>query len=224
VALLARTVAGFIFLFAVMGLALFGAAGRLSFWRGWVFLGAYAAASTLITVWLWRHDRALLERRVRAGPGAEPEPVQNLIQALAGVIFLASIIIPGLDCRFGWSRMPAWTAVLGDVLVALGFLVVFLTFRENHFTSAVIEQMEGQKVIDTGPYAIVRHPLYAGALPMFLGGPFALGSWWDLLTVPPIVALLAWRLIEEERFLVRHLDGYADYRRRVRWRLAPGLW
>jgi protein-S-isoprenylcysteine O-methyltransferase Ste14 len=222
--LLARTIAGFAVLFAVMGLAIFGAAGTVAFWRGWALIGVFAGCSGLITVWLWRRDQALLERRVRAGPGAEPEPVQNLIQALAGAAFLGALIAPGLAARFHRPATPAGSAVAGDALVALGFYVVFLTFRANSYASGVIERMEGQTLIDTGPYRRVRHPMYAGALLIFLGMPFSLGSWWDLPFSALIVAVLAWRLSAEERFLVQHLAGYDAYRRRVPWRLVPGVW
>ncbi|HEY1878531.1 MAG TPA: hypothetical protein VGG68_01220, partial [Caulobacteraceae bacterium] len=108
--LLARTIAGFVFLFVVMGLAIFGAAGTTAFWRGWALIAVFAGCSGVITAWLWRHDRALLERRVRAGPGSEPDPVQNLIQALAGVAFLGSLVAPGLDYRLHSAPLPGWAA------------------------------------------------------------------------------------------------------------------
>jgi protein-S-isoprenylcysteine O-methyltransferase Ste14 len=222
--LLIRTVVGFVALFAVMGLVIFGAAGRVDYWQGWALIGVYAGASGLITVWLWNHDKALLERRVKAGPGAEPDPTQNLIQAVASVVFLATLVVPGLDRRFGWSHVPLPLVLAGDALVAIGFLVVFFVFRENSFTAGTIEVAEDQRVIDTGPYAIVRHPMYAGALVMFVGMPLALGSWWGLLPSAAIVPILAARLLREESFLAQHLGGYSDYRNRVRFRLAPLVW
>jgi protein-S-isoprenylcysteine O-methyltransferase Ste14 len=223
-ALLVRTLAGFVFLFAVMGGVIFGAAGGVDFWQGWALIGVFAGCSGLITVWLWRHDKALLERRVKAGPGAETDPAQNLIQALAGVIFLATFAVPGLDHRFGWSHVPAPIALLGDLLVVVGFLVVFFVFRENSFTSGTIEIAEDQRVVDSGLYALVRHPMYAGALVMFIGLPLALGSWWGLVPATAIVPILAWRLGREEQFLLAELAGYEDYRSRVRARLVPYLW
>ena len=222
--LLARTISGFAFLFVVMGLAIFAAAGTIAFWRGWALIGVFAGCSALITIWLWRHDKALLERRVRAGPGSEPDPVQNLIQALAGVAFLGSLVAPALDYRFHHAPLPTWTAIAGDALIAFGFYIVFRTFAVNSFASGVVERMDDQRLIDTGPYRLVRHPMYSGALLMFVAMPFALGSWWGLAVVPLIVGALIWRLFAEERFLVEHLAGYGDYRGRVRWRLVPGLW
>jgi len=223
-ALLIRTIAGFVFLFAVMGAVIFGAAGTLRLWEGWALLGVFAGCSGLITVWLWGHDKALLERRVKAGPGAESDPMQNVVQAFAGIVFLATIAVPGLDRRFGWSHVPVGLEIVGDALTALGFLIVFLTFRANTFTSGTIEIAQNQTVIETGPYAIVRHPMYAGALLMFVGMPLGLGSWWGLVPGALIVPVLAWRLLREEDFLAANLPGYDAYRGKVRTRLAPYVW
>jgi len=223
-ALLTRTVLGFVFLFAVMGLVIFGAAGTMDFRPGWSLIALFAGCSGLITVWLSRHDKALLERRVKAGPGAEADPMQNVVQSLAGIVFLATLAVPGFDRRFGWSGIPAAVAIAGDLLVAIGFWIVFLVFRANTFTSGTIEVAEGQTVIDTGPYAIVRHPMYAGALLMFVGMPLALGSWWGLAPAAGIVPILGWRLLREESFLSRQLVGYDAYRAKVARRLIPYLW
>jgi protein-S-isoprenylcysteine O-methyltransferase Ste14 len=223
VSLLVRTVAGFVALFAVMGLVVFGSAGSL-FWQGWGLIGVFAGCSGLITLWLWGHDKALLERRVKAGPGTEADPAQNVIQSLAGVIFLATLALPGLDHRFGWSHIPVAVVLVGDGLGALGFAIVFLVFRENTYTAGTIQIAEGQQVIDTGPYAVVRHPMYAGALVMFSGMPLALGSWWALAPAAAIAPILGWRLLREEVFLVEHLSGYAAYRGGVRFRLIPRVW
>jgi protein-S-isoprenylcysteine O-methyltransferase Ste14 len=222
--LLVRTLAGFAFLFCMMGLVIFAAAGSLGYWQGWLLIGVFAGASGLITAWLWGHDKALLERRTKGGPASEADPAQNVIQAFAGLIFLGTLAVPALDHRFGWSSVPPPLVFVGDGLVAIGFLVVFLTFRENTFTSGTIEIAEDQRVIDTGPYALVRHPMYAGALILFAGMPLALGSWWGLLVAAGVVPTLAWRLLLEETFLDDHLIGYRDYRSRVRFRLAPGVW
>jgi protein-S-isoprenylcysteine O-methyltransferase Ste14 len=222
--LLAQSLVGFVLLFAVMAAVTFGAAGTPAYWQGWALIVIFFTCAGLISVWLWRFDKALLERRVKAGPGSEVDPAQNVIQSLAGVIFLATLAVPGLDQRFGWSHVPAAVVILGDALVVIGFAVVFLVFRENIFTAGTIEVTEGQRVIDTGPYALVRHPMYAGALVMFVGLPLALGSWWGLAPAAAIVPILGWRLLREEAFLAEQLDGYTAYRGRVRFRLAPGLW
>jgi protein-S-isoprenylcysteine O-methyltransferase Ste14 len=222
--LLVRAFAGFAFLFAVMATVLFGAAGTLRYGRGWAMLAVFFGSSAIITVWLWFRDKALLERRVKAGPGSEPDPMQNLVQAAAGLVFLAIIAVPGLDRRFGWSHVPLAVSVIGDLMIVVGFLVVFLTFRENSFTAGAIEVAADQRVVDSGPYAVVRHPMYAGALILLAGLPLALGSWWGLLATIAMVPVLVWRLTREEAFLAVHLAGYGDYRTRVRYRLAPALW
>jgi protein-S-isoprenylcysteine O-methyltransferase Ste14 len=222
--LLARAFAGFLFLFVVVASVFFGCSGTLRDGRAWAMLAAFFGCAGLITVWLWFRDQALLERRVKAGPGSEPDPMQNIVQALAGLVFLATFAAPGLDRRFGWSQVPPAVSLVGDAMIVLGFLIVFLTFRENSFTAGTIEVADGQRVIDSGPYAVVRHPMYAGALIMIAGIPPALGSWWGLIPAALLVPVMVWRLIREERFLAANLAGYGDYRSRVRYRLAPMVW
>jgi protein-S-isoprenylcysteine O-methyltransferase Ste14 len=222
--LLARAFAGFVFLFVVVAGAFFASAGTLRDGRGWLTLAVFFGCAAAITVWLWFRDKALLERRVKAGPGSEPDPMQNAVQGLAGLAFLAIFAVSGLDRRFGWSHAPLAASLAGEVMIAVGFLIVFMTFRENTFTAGTIEVAEGQQVIDSGPYAIVRHPMYAGALIMIAGIPLALGSWWGLVPAALLVPVIVWRLTREEAFLAANLAGYSDYRRRVHYRLAPNLW
>jgi protein-S-isoprenylcysteine O-methyltransferase Ste14 len=144
--------------------------------------------------------------------------------SIASVGFLALILIPALDRRFDWSDVPPYAVLVGNLLVLMGWLVIFVVFRENSFTSATIEIASNQRVISTGPYALIRHPMYAGALVMLAGMPIALGSWWGLLVILVILPALIWRLIAEERFLARNLPGYADYQNKVPHRLIPGVW
>ena len=221
--LLARALVGFIFLFLVIATVLFGLAGTLHDGRA-VMLVVFFGCAGGITVWLWFRDTALLERRVKAGPGSEADPMQNVIQGLAGLVFLATLAVPGLDRRFGESHVPLAVSLVGDAMIAAGFLIVFLTFRENTFTAGTIEIAEGLHVIDSGPYAVVRHPMYAGALVMIAGIPLALGSWWGLIPAALLVPILAWRLLREETFLAANLPGYGDYCGRVRYRLVPMFW
>jgi protein-S-isoprenylcysteine O-methyltransferase Ste14 len=222
--LLARAFAGFIFLFLVIASVLFGFAGTLHDGRARVMLAVFSGCVGAITVWFWFRDKALLERRVKAGPGAEPDPMQNVVQTLAGLVFLATFAVAGLDKRVGWSKPPLAVSIVGDAMIAIGFLIVFFTFRENTFTAGTIEVAEDQTVIDSGPYAFVRHPMYAGALVMIAGIPLALGSWWGLIPVALLVPVLVWRLLREETFLAANLPGYDDYRGRVRCRLVPIFW
>jgi len=222
--LLARALVGFIFLFLVIASVLFGLSGTLHDGRAWAMLAMFFGCAGVITVWLWFRDKALLERRVKAGPGSEPDPMQNVVQSLAGLVFLATFAVPGLDRRFGWSHAPLAVSLAGDGMIAIGFLIVFLTFRANTFTAGTIEVAEGQHVIESGPYAVVRHPMYAGALVMIAGIPLALGSWWGLIPAALLVPVLVWRLLREEIFLAANLPGYDAYRGRVPYRLAPIFW
>lgn len=222
--LLVKTIVGFAFLIVVMAAALFVPAGSLDFWQGWVYLAVFAGCALLITLYLIRYDRGLLAGRVNAGPAAETQRSQQVIQSLASLCFIGLFIIPGLDFRFGWSHVPAALSLAGDALVALGFGVVLLVFRENSYTRATIEVSAEQKVISSGPYSLVRHPMYAGAGVLILFTPLALGSWPALAAAIPLVAVVVVRLVAEEKFLVTNLSGYAEYRKKVRYRLAPFIW
>jgi protein-S-isoprenylcysteine O-methyltransferase Ste14 len=203
---------------------LFASAWSLAWWQGWLFWAVFAAGTGLITAYFLQHDPALIERRLRAGPGAEQDKSQKIIQALAGILFFALIAVPGLDRRYGWSQLPASLALLGDVMVALGLLAIFFVFRENSYASGVIEIGSDQKVVSTGPYGLVRHPMYAGALVMIFGIPLALGSASGLLPALAMTAVIVWRLIEEERFLTDNLPGYAAYCAQTPHRLIPGIY
>jgi protein-S-isoprenylcysteine O-methyltransferase Ste14 len=219
-----RAFGGLAILFLVMASLLFVAAGTLHYWQAWLFLAAYFAASLAITLYLIRKDPALLERRMSGGPFAEKEPAQRIIMFLASFGFIALLVEPALDHRFGWSDLPAYLVVGGDSVMLLGWLGIFVVFRENSIASATIESVKDQRVISTGPYAWVRHPMYATALVMLLGIPLALGSWWGVMIVILIVPALIWRLTDEERFLLQNLPGYPEYRGRVRYRLLPFVW
>jgi protein-S-isoprenylcysteine O-methyltransferase Ste14 len=219
-----RAFGGLLFLLVVLAVALFLPAGTLDYWQAWVFLAVFSLAVLAITLYLLRRDPQLLERRTSAGPVAEKEQSQRLIQSLASLAFVALFVVCAIDHRLGWSTVPLAVVVLGDVLVALGLLAVFLVFKENTFTSATIEVGAEQRVISTGPYALVRHPMYAGALVMLLGVPLALGSWWGLLVVVAMASVIVWRLLDEEKYLAKNLPGYPEYLRQVRYRLLPLVW
>lgn len=208
----------------VMCALLFGSAGTIRYWQAWVYVAIFVVASVPTSVYLMKKDPALLARRMRGGPMFEKEGTQRIIMTFTSLGFIAILVVPGLDRRFGWSAVPAWAVVLGDLLVATGFLLIFVVYRENTFTAATIQVARGQTVISTGPYAIVRHPMYAsGALYMF-GIPLARASYWGYLALAAMMPFLLWRLLIEERILTRDLPGYVDYRRRVRHRLMPFIW
>lgn len=208
----------------VMALALFGAAGSLEFWPGWVYLGVFSGCTLLITGYLFRYDRELLAGRVKFGPVSETQKSQQLIQSLASLLFVGVYVAAGLDYRFGWSHLPAALVWVGEVFVVLGFAIVLLVFRENSFTRSTVEVTEQQRVVSTGPYRLVRHPMYSGAGLMLLFSPLALGSWVALPLPLLLMLVIVARLLEEEKLLRRDLPGYNEYCSKVRHRLLPFVW
>jgi protein-S-isoprenylcysteine O-methyltransferase Ste14 len=218
-----KTWLGFAALAAAMGLVLFATAGTLAYWQAWLYLAVFFAAAISITFYLYIHDPALLQRRLRAGPTAEKEISQKFIMLFASIGWIALLFVPALDHRFGWSDVPVRLLIAADLLVAFSFYLVFLVYKANTYTSATIQVTEGQTVVSTGPYALVRHPMYAGSLPSILGMPLALGSYWGLLVLPVFIGVLLSRLFDEERVLARELPGYREYCAKVRWRMIPGI-
>jgi protein-S-isoprenylcysteine O-methyltransferase Ste14 len=215
---------GLLQLTITLALCLFLPALTIHYWQGWVFLFVFSISALMITIYLMEKDPKLLERRVNGGPASEKEKSQKIIQIMASVAFLAIIVFPAIDHRLSWSVVPVYVVLIGDILVATGFYLVFLVFKENTFTSAVIEVSEGQFIISTGPYAVVRHPMYIGALVLLTGIPVALGSWWGLLTIIPITLVIIWRLLDEEKFLLKNLPDYFEYQQKVKFRLLPFIW
>jgi protein-S-isoprenylcysteine O-methyltransferase Ste14 len=203
---------------------IFVPAGTVWYWQGWAYVVVFVAASAAFTVYLALYDPELMRRRMRAGPSQEEEPAQRVIMRFLLLGFLLLIVVPALDHRFGWSQAPWPVVVAGDLLVALSFYVFYRVVRVNSFAASTVRVEEGQQVVSTGPYAWVRHPMYAGAFPLLIGTPLALGSWWGLLIVPVFLPILALRILNEEAVLARDLPGYTDYRERVRWRLIPFVW
>lgn len=208
----------------LFGVLVFVPAGTVDYWQGWLFLGTLAAGIVGFTVYLALYDRPLLERRMQAGPNYEQERPQKIIVSLILLTFFALVVLPALDHRFTWSPVVPLVSILGDAVMVLSFLFIFRVTRVNSFAAANVRVERDQPVIDTGPYAYVRHPMYAGAIWLFVGMPLALGSWWSLGFIVPFIPLLVWRLLDEERILRRDLPGYAEYMRRVRFRLIPLVW
>ena len=211
-------------LFAVVALLLFLPAGTLDFWQAWAYLAVFFGTAIAVTRYLEVHDPDLLERRRRGGPTAETERTQKLIMALATAGSVAMVVIAGLDRRFGWSSVPPAVSLASDIAFLLGYALIFLVFRVNSFAAATIALAPDQTVISTGPYAIVRHPMYLGGLVIIGATPVALGSWWAALCLVPLLAVFIWRLLDEEAFLRQNLQGYDGYCQSVRFRLVPYLW
>ncbi len=222
--IMAQAMAGFIALYVILGIFLFLSAGTMNYLQGWFYLVSFAFPVLLITLYLFKNDKRLLESRVKAGPGAEKEKNQKVIQSLAQISFILVYVVSGLDYRFHWSQISLRMSFLADVIVVLSLFLVFLVFRENTYTSAIIEVNEDQKVISTGPYSLVRHPMYSGALVLMLASPVALGSWYGLVPALGLVYVIVLRLLDEEKFLVKNLKGYAEYCQKVKYHLVPYIW
>lgn len=208
----------------ILGGLLFLSAGGLGFWQGWVYWALFAIATGASTAYFLRHDPRLIERRRRAGPFAERRQRQKHIMVAAMVFSAGLIVVPGLDHRWLWSTVPVPLVLLADLAVALGYLIVFLTLKENSFAASTVTVEAEQKVISTGLYAQIRHPMYTGGSAMILATPLALGSYWGLLPAAALVATIVVRLLDEERFLLTDLNSYDTYCARVRYRLLPGIW
>ena len=205
----------------VCGLIFFLPAGSFKFWQAWVYMGILLLPMFFVILYFLKKDPALLERRLRT---KEKEREQSILVYLSNLFFIAGFLLPGFDFRYGWSHVPVPIVVIVDVIVFSGYVLFFFVMRENSYLSRTVEVDEDQKLITTGPYAVVRHPMYSGVLLMFLFTPVALGSWWALIPFIPLPLFLLWRIVGEEKVLLRSLSGYAEYRRQVRFRMIPGIW
>jgi protein-S-isoprenylcysteine O-methyltransferase Ste14 len=205
----------------VLWAILFIPAGTLAYWEAWVYLGVLLIPFAFVVLYFIRNSPEFLERRMRM---REREPAQRRIISLSLLWFILAFILPGLDRRFGWSDVSAPVVIAADLLVLLGYGLIVLVFRENRYASRTVQVEQGQQVISSGPYALVRHPMYLGAIAMYLASPLALGSWWALIPALLIVPILVARIVNEEQVLERDLSGYREYEQRTRRRLLPGIW
>jgi protein-S-isoprenylcysteine O-methyltransferase Ste14 len=208
--------------FVFIAFALFLSAGTIDYWQAWVYLCVGAASCVPLVLHIIK-DPILLENRTKAGPSAEQRRIQKIIVLCAELPAIATFIVPGLDRRFGWSSVPLWLSIAGDLLILLSMWMVYRVFKENSFGSATVEVSKGQKVISTGPYAIVRNTMYSSAAVYFVGMSLALGSYWGLIPAVLTILGLVWRLLDEEKFLAKNLPGYTEYCAKVRWHLIPGI-
>ncbi len=207
----------------LIGLAvlLFLPAGTFAYWQAWVWLSLLGLPTCLLAAWLLIKDPALLERRTRS---REPQREQSLIIRLSLPVLVLVFGLPGLDHRLGWSAVPTAVVAGADAVLLLSYGLFVLVVHENSYASRVVEVEAGQKVVSTGPYAIVRHPMYLAMLMVYAVTPLALGSYWALIPALLIVPVLVARIWNEEAALHVQLQGYADYMQRVRYRLIPGIW
>ncbi len=193
----------------------------LEWWEAWIWCAILLVPMTIFGVWMVRKDPDFIARRFKM---REKERHQRRVMAFGVPFYLAALILPGLDRRFGWSEIPTAAVVAALALSLGGYLLILRVFVENRWAGRTVETCDGQEVISTGPYAVVRHPMYTGTLVLWLATPVALGSWWALLPALAFIPILVLRIRNEEEVLVRELKGYEEYRRRVRYRLLPLVW
>lgn len=204
-------------------LLLFVPAGTWDFWQGWAYLGLFILYFAIGAPYFLKTAPDLIRRRLKSGPQAEEDFSQKVIMSFGVLVIIALFIVPGLDRRFAWSHVPAWLSVLSLACCVVGMVIACYATAYNHYLAATITVEKDQPVISTGPYALVRHPMYSGVGLWFFVTPLALGSWWGMLPGLLVPVMLVFRLVYEERSLKVRLPGYAEYCQKVRWRLIPGL-
>ena len=219
--LLFRAIAKFAAGLLLVAALLFLPAGTLAYPGGWRFIGLLFVPMLILGAVLFVKSPTLLEKRLNA---KEKEGAQKGVLALSALLFIAGFVVAGLDHRFGWSSVPPWAIILASAVLLISYALYAEVMRENAYLSRTVEVQEGQQVVDTGLYGIVRHPMYAVTLWLFLSIPVVLGSWWSLLCFAPYIAVIILRIYNEEKVLTRSLPGYAEYKTRVKYRLIPFVW
>ncbi len=208
----------------VFGLILFSTAGTFDYWQAWVFLAVFTLSTWIPGMYLMRTNPDALQRRLRAGPTAESRSKQKAFIAGWYLSLVSVLAVSALDHRFGWSQVRTAVSLVGDVMVATALGLVMLVVVQNSYAAATVRVEEGQKLVSTGLYGLVRHPMYTGNVILMVGIPLALGSYWGLLVVLPASVVLALRIRDEETLLKEELDGYIEYTQEVRHRLVPFIW
>lgn len=219
-----KIVASLLYGVVLYSVLVFVPAGTLHYWQGWTFVAIAMGITTISTVWLAVTNPAALRRRMRAGPRAEGRTVQKVLVTALFVTAMGVMAFSAFDHRMGWSSVPTWVSVVGEVMVAVGLGSALLVVVQNSYAAATITVEQGQTVTSDGLYGLVRHPMYSGSLFMMVGIPLALGSYWGLLFVAAGVVVLVLRILDEEKLLTAELTGYREYTERVRYRLVPYLW
>jgi protein-S-isoprenylcysteine O-methyltransferase Ste14 len=221
---LARLTASSILGLVAFGVTLFLPAGTFNYWQAWVFIAVFTVATIVPTIYLYRTNPAALQRRMHVGPRAETRPAQKIIITASFVDIFVMMAFSAFDRRMGWSTVPVWVSLLGNVLVAAGLGIAMVVIAQNGYAASTVRVETGQQLVSSGVYSFIRHPMYVGNLAMMFGIPLALGSYWGLLFVIPGVAVIVFRILDEEKLLTEELAGYREYAQRVRYRLMPNVW
>jgi len=204
-----------------MGALFFLSAGTIRYLNGWLFILGLTVPMVFTLVFLYRRDPAFLEKRLRT---REKEGTQRKYLALSLPLYLIALVVPGLDYRFGWSHVPLWLSLAALAAMIGGYLMFVLVMNQNRYASRVVEIQEGQKLIDTGLYSVVRHPMYLAMIVLYLSASLVLGSYYALIPMAIFLSTLVIRITNEEKVLRAGLPGYTDYAKKVRYRLIPLLW
>jgi protein-S-isoprenylcysteine O-methyltransferase Ste14 len=210
-----------VLVFVLMGLIFFWPAGTFCYWQAWVYTFILLIPMLFVMAWLFRNRPELLERRIRM---KEKEREQKAIIRWGSIVILTALVLPGIDKRLGWSSVPLAIVIIADLIVLAAYGLCVLVFKENRYASRVVEVAAKQSVITTGPYSLIRHPMYLAVLIMYIFSPLALGSYWAVLPALLLIFVLVARIRNEEKVLLEELAGYGEYMQRVRFRLIPGIW
>jgi protein-S-isoprenylcysteine O-methyltransferase Ste14 len=205
----------------IISLILFLPAGTIKYWNGWLFIGALFIPVILVLIYLIKNDPELLEKRMKT---KEKEETQKLIIKLSFIPFIISFLTPGFDYRYQWSAVPLWLVIIATVIMLIGYGMFFIVIRQNSYASRVVEVQEKQKLIDTGLYSVVRHPMYLANVIIYLSIPLVLGSYYSLLVISLFLVVFYFRIKNEEEVLKEGLEGYSDYMKKVKYRLIPYVW
>jgi protein-S-isoprenylcysteine O-methyltransferase Ste14 len=219
--LIIKVVIRFTFAFVMMALLFFLPARTIYFWEAWVFMALLLIPAICLLFYLLKKDPEVLEKRMQI---KEKEKEQKLLMKISSLFFIGALLIPGFDKYYGWSNMPLWLKIIGDIMVFLGYIMFVVVLLQNRYASRIIEVQKKQKVIDTGLYSVVRHPMYDAFLLLYGFAPLALGSYWMLLGNVHLIFVIVFRILNEEKVLMKELAGYEEYMQKVRYRLIPGLW
>jgi len=211
----------FVSAFLFMAGILMSTAGTFKYWQGWLFITVMLSFSFFMIMYFLKKSPEFLERRMNF---KEKEVTQKTIINIAAILFFFGFLIPGFDYRFGWSNVPFWLVIGSNLTIIAGFYLAFLAFKENPYAARTVEIFKGQQVIETGPYAIVRHPMYAGVIPMYFFMSLALGSYWALIPFGLTCIIVIVRALDEEKFLKKNLPGYTEYCKKVRYHIIPFVW
>jgi len=219
--LIMKAVIRFTSALVMMALLFFLPARTIYFWEAWVFMALLFIPATCVLFYLLKKDPELLEKRMKM---KEKEKEQKLIMKISSLFFIGALLLPGFDKYYGWSNIPLWLKIFADIMVFFGYMMFFVVLMQNRHASRIIEVDEKQKVIDTGLYSLVRHPMYDAFFLLYGFAPLALGSYWMLLGNAHLIFVIVFRILNEEKVLIKELAGYKEYMQKVRYRLIPGLW